>query len=178
VLALERGDAAEAMKRFTSSQTVMDSLVTRSPSNALWQYGLSRGLTYLGVTDLQLHRQGDAATAERRALSIIEPALQKKPTDLNLRVAQTETYLALGEALARDGHTADANTAWTHAYVTIDSLARARKLTDHLALQASALMHLDRVDEARPIVTELLRRGYRRPSWMAVVREKHAGPAS
>jgi eukaryotic-like serine/threonine-protein kinase len=178
VLAVERGDAAEAMRRFTSSRTVMDSLVTRSPSNALWQYGLSRWLTYLGATDLVLHRQGDAATSERRALSIIEPALQKKPTDLNFRVAQTEAYLTLGEALARDGRGADANAAWMLAYTTIDSLARARQLTDHLALQASALMHLDRLEEVRPIVAELLRRGYRRPSWMAVVREKHAGPAS
>jgi tetratricopeptide (TPR) repeat protein len=156
----------------------MDSLVARSPSNALWQYGLARWLTYLGATDLALHRQGEAEASERRALSIIEPALEKKPTDLNLRVAQTEAYLTLGKALARDGRAADANAAWTRAYATIDSLARARKLTDHLALQASALMHLDRLDAARPIVAELLRRGYRRPSWMAVVREKHAGPAS
>jgi hypothetical protein len=62
--------------------------------------------------------------------------------------------------------------------VTIDSLARARQFTDHLALRAWALMRLDRLDEARPIVTELLRRGYRRPHWMAVVKEKRVVPAS
>jgi serine/threonine-protein kinase len=178
VLALERGDARVALQRLTSSRATMDSLVAKSPANALWQYGLARWLTYLGSTDLELNRPGEAEGSERRALAIIEPALQKKPTDLNLRVATTEAYLALGEALSRSGRAADAQSTWTQAYVTIDSLARARQFTDHLALRASALMRLDRLDEARPIVTELLRRGYRRPHWMTLVKEKRVVPTS
>jgi serine/threonine-protein kinase len=178
VLALERDDARGALQLLTSSRAMMDSLVAQSPANAQWQYGLARWLTYLGSTEIELNRPADAEGNERRALSIIEPALQKKPTDLNLRVASTEAYLTLGEALSRSGRATDARSAWTQAYVTIDSLARARQFTDHLALRAWALMRLDRLDEARPIVTELLRRGYRRPHWMAVVKEKRVVPAS
>jgi serine/threonine-protein kinase len=178
VLALESGDARGALQRFTSSRATMDSLVAQSPANALWQYGLARWLTHLGSTDLELNRPAEAEGNVRRALAIIEPALQKKPTDLNFRVARTEAYLTLGEALSRSGRATDAQSAWTQAYVTIDSLARARQFTDHLALRASALMRLDRLDEARPIVTELLRRGYRRPRWMTLVKEKRVVPAS
>jgi len=156
----------------------MDSLVVQSPANAPWQFGLARWLTYGGLTDLAVNRRAEAEASERRALSIIEPALQKKPSDLNLRAAQGDAQLALGDILARDGRTVEARAAWTQALVSIDSVARARKLTDHLALQSAALLRLDRLDDARPLVAELLRRGYRKPSWMTVVREKHAGPAS
>lgn len=176
-LALERGDAAGALKRFTSSRATVDSLVAKSPGNALWQYALARWTSYAGIAELELDRAPDAAANERRALAILEPALQKRPSDLNARMALAETDLALGDALARDGRTADARAAWTGALTAVDSVARTLRMTDPLALQAAALVRVGRLDDARPVVAEVLRRGYRRPRWMAVVRKSGVVPA-
>jgi hypothetical protein len=86
--------------------------------------------------------------------------------------------LELGDARARAGNASGAKAAWTSALGAIDSLAKSRQFTDHLALLATALLRLDRIDEARPVVADLLRRGYRRPRWMKLLEEKHVAPAS
>ena len=177
-MAVERGDAPGALARTEASLATMDALVARVPTNATWQYNRARSLTYVGSAQLALGRTGEAEASERRAIAIIDPSLAKKPSDLNLRVASADARLELGDALARAGRSPDAREAWSQALAAVDSLARARHLTDHLALQSAALMRLDRLDEARPIVLDLVQRGYRRPRWIAVARAKHLIPAS
>ena len=178
VLALERGDVAEGMRTARASLSMMESLAARNPANALWQYNLARSLTLLGDAQLALGRDGDAQSSQSRALGILEPAIAKKPTDINLRYAVTEAQLDLGDARMRSGNANGAKAAWSAALTAIDSLAKSRQFTDHLVLRATALLRLDRIDEARPVVTELLRRGYRRPRWMKLLDEKHVAPAS
>ena len=177
-LALERGDAATALERLTASRATMESLVRQAPTNPVWQYALARWLSFSGASELALGRRREAEADLRRALGILEPGLEKRPSDLNFRTGVTEAELYLGDVLASAGHTSEARQSWERALGTIDSVAKARQITDHLALRAGALLRLDRLDEARPLVVELLRRGYKRPRWMAVVREKHVVPAS
>jgi hypothetical protein len=81
-----------------------------------------------------------------------------------------DTRLALGEILSRTGDAAGAKREWEKGLQDVDSLARATGQTDILALQATALLDLGRVDDARPVVAELLRRDYRKPSFIALVR--------
>jgi hypothetical protein len=52
-----------------------------------------------------------------------------------------------------------------------DSLARADPETEILAVQAAALISSGRRDDARPVVAELTRRGYRRPTFVRLVRD-------
>jgi tetratricopeptide (TPR) repeat protein len=177
-LALERTDAAEAMREGRAGSAMMEALVTTNPTNALYQYNFSRMLTLLGAGQLASSHAADAEATENRALAIITPALAKKPSDINLRVASTEANLELGDARARAGNASGATAAWTAALGAIDSLAKSRQFTDHLALRAAALVRLGRIDEARPVVTEVLRRGYRRPRWMAFMQERQVVPAS
>jgi serine/threonine-protein kinase len=169
--ALERGDAAGALKTTLGGQAVLESLVAKAPTNTVWQYNLARLRGAVGSAQLELKSYADAKASSRAALAIVEPALQKRASDLNARVAVTEAYLTIGEAEALDGRMTEAKQAWTQALTTIDSVARARQITDHLALRASALLYLNRLEEARPIVAELTRRGYRRPRWIALVRK-------
>ena len=178
VIALERGDAASAITPLTASVGAMEALVARVPSNAVYQLNLAQSLAPLGSAQRALGRGAAAEAIERRALAIIEPALAKKPSDLNLRAASAEANIELGDALARNGRLGDARAAWARALVAIDSVARKRRLSDHLALQSGALTRLDRLDDARPIVVDLVRRGYRRPRWITVARAKNLVPAS
>jgi eukaryotic-like serine/threonine-protein kinase len=172
VVAIERGEPATALREFRSSRASIEPLVARTPANRVWQNGLARTLTNLGSALAGTGRFAEAELAERRALSILEPALQQRPGDQTLRSYVADAYLTLGDVLSLKREPGRARAAWTQSLATIDSLARASQLTDHLALRAWALLRLDRIDEARPVVEELLRRGYRRPRWLALVREK------
>jgi hypothetical protein len=176
-VALERGDAAAALPPLSANVVAMEALVARVPTNALYQLNLAQGLIALAAAQLGSGRGSAAEATDRRALGIIEPALAKKASDLNLRAASAEANIELGDALARNGRPAEARAAWSQALTAIDSLARTRRLMDHLALQSAALMRLDKLDEARPIVLDLVRKGYRRPRWIAVARTKNLLPA-
>ncbi len=178
VSALERGDAAAGATALTASVRALEALVAHVPTNASYQLNLAQSLAPLGSAQLASGKAAAAEATERRALSIIAPALEKKPSDLSLRAASAEANIELGDALARSGRAADARAAWSQALAAIDSVARARHVTDHLALQSGALMRLDRLDDARPIVLDLVRQGYRRPRWIEVARTKHLVPAS
>ena len=178
VVALERGDPAAALVPLSASAAAMEALVSRVPTNASYQLNLAQSLAPLGSAQLALGRAALAEATERRSLGIVAPALAKKPSDLNLRAASAEANIELGDALARGGRTADARAAWSQALAAIDSVARVRHLTDHLALQSAALMRLDRLDEARPIVVDLVHQGYRRQRWITVARAKNLLPAS
>ncbi|HEY6826824.1 MAG TPA: hypothetical protein VI259_08195, partial [Gemmatimonadaceae bacterium] len=178
VVALERGDAPAALTALTASVGALEALVARVPTNASYQLNLVQGLAPLGAAQAAAGRVASGEATERRALGIVAPALAKKPSDLGLRAAFAEANLELGDALARNGRPTDARVAWTQALAAIDSVARARRLTDHLALQSAALMRLDRLDDARPIVLELVRQGYRRQRWFAFARAKNLLPAS
>ena len=87
-------------------------------------------------------------------------------------MAEVEALRPVALVLAQKGDAAGARAAWTQSFETIDSLARTGRLTDNLALRSTALLRLDRVQDARPDVEELARRGYRRPRWVALVRQK------
>ena len=178
VVALERGDAPAALTSLTASVAAMDALVAHVPTNASYQLNLVQALAPLGAAQAASGRASTAEATERRALAIIAPALAKKPSDLALRAVSAEANIELGDALVRNGKPTDARAAWLQALAVIDSVARARRLTDHLALQSGALIRLGRLDDARPIVAELVRQGYRRQRWIAVARAKNLLPAS
>ena len=177
-VALERGDPTAALAPLSASVAAAERLVAQVPTNGVYQINLAQSLTALGAAQLALGHVATAEASDRHALSIVEPALARKPSDLNLRAASAEANIELGDALARRGRRDDARVAWMHGLAAIDSVARTRRITDHAALQAAALMRLDRIDEARPIVQDLLRRGYRRPRWIAVARDKKLVPES
>lgn len=99
-------------------------------------------------------------------------AFEGAPNDLDTRRVLTDAYLALGDASARSGDPAGARRSWTRALETVDSLARSTRQTDLLALEATALLRLDRADDALPFVRELLHRGYRKRSVVELARAK------
>jgi serine/threonine protein kinase len=173
---LERGDVRTALRELHSGRSRMEQLLAGSPDNVEWQQELARTQVALGQALTRDGRLAEARAALRDALGIAEPAVAQKPDDLNLRRLLSETYIGWGAVLARTGDAAGARRAWTHSYEMIDSVARQSGHTDLLARAATALLHLNRVDEATPLLRELLRRGYRRPGLLDLAREKGAVP--
>jgi len=169
-VAMERGNTAEALRAATASRALLDPQLAKTPNNAQWQTALARTLTLSSCALTAAGRAADAEGDARRAISILEPLLAKRPTDQTARLALTDANLALGDAAQRGGDTVAARRAWTGALAAIDSVSRATGVAELRGLKTSALVRLDRVDEARPIARTLEQQGFRAPHWLARMR--------
>jgi serine/threonine protein kinase len=169
-IALERGNTTEALAAVAASRALLDPQLTTTPNNSVWQIALARTLTLSSYALTAAGRARDGEAQARRAISILEPILTKRPGDQPGRLALTDAYLALGDAAQGAGDAAAARRSWTGAFAAVDSTARATGVAELRVLDAMALASLGRVDEARPIVQKLEEQGYRRPRWLARMR--------
>jgi tetratricopeptide (TPR) repeat protein len=172
VALLEANDAATALKELDGTRAMLVRLAHANAANPSYQRELSATGTARGRALLRLGRTAEARQAITESITTAETSLTKKPTDLERRKLVADGYLVLGEAQSRPADGSGATTAWAHTLVLVDSLARTKKETEFLALQASAMLHLGGGADARPVVAELLKRGYRRPSFLELVRAK------
>ena len=169
---LERGDLAAALRELGSSRTHEEALVAAIPDSRQARRELTASETALGRALLLAGRSTEASATLEHAVKGALTAFEGAPNDLDTRRVLTDAYLELGDASARSGDPAASRRSWTRALETIDSLARSTRQTDLLALQATALLRLDRVDDAQPFVRELLHRGYRKRSFVELARAK------
>lgn len=167
---LEGGDPAGALRVLGASGALVDQLLAAAPDNPRARREWMLGATARARTLLRLGRPAQALSDARVAADTAQATLARKPTDLDTRRVTGDAYLALGEILARAGDAQAARTARARALAAVDSAARATGQTELLAVQASALLDLGRVDDAWSVVTELRRRGYRQPSYITRLR--------
>jgi tetratricopeptide (TPR) repeat protein/predicted Ser/Thr protein kinase len=176
VALLEGNNAPGAVRALDTASATLGRLPPSVAANTAFQ----REGTAIGAARARaLFQSGRASEALPRIEQVIaagEAAIAKTPGDLTQRKLVADSYLVLGEVLNRPGDASGATTAWARALVMVDSLARAAKETDVLALQATAMLRLRGNSEARPVVDELLRRGYRRPSFVALTRASGVNP--
>jgi tetratricopeptide (TPR) repeat protein len=169
---LERGDARGALASITESRAELERLVAASPANRAIRHDASMTAGSLARALLGAGQTTAALAAARRAVDLERGTPGRVTLDIDERRVLGDAYLTLGEVATRAGETEAARRAWTSALETVDSTARATRQTDLLALQTVSLLDLDRLDDARPVVSELLRRGYRRPGFVTLVRTK------
>jgi eukaryotic-like serine/threonine-protein kinase len=174
---LEERDPRAALTELSAGQALIRRLLLKNSANP--HASAERILS--GIVEVQAllasGRATDALLVSQRTASEADSAVAATPSDIEHRRAAAESSIALGEVQARAGHSAGARAAWSHALALIDSTANVTQETELLAVQASALLELRRENAAAPIVTELNRRGYRRPSFLRLVRQ-HQRPAA
>jgi len=119
---------------------------------------------------LALGRAHDALDAAQRASTASEDILKTRPTDVESHRAAADASVALGTALSRSGDATGAKDAWSLALTLTDSIARVDPETELLAVRAAALIDLGEQADAKPTIEELARRGYRRPTFVRLVR--------
>ena len=174
---LEAGETAAALATLQGAMARFAAVSAGAPTNRPWKADLARSRMLTGQA---LHAAGRAAEAlamERLALATLDTTLVHRPGDQLLRETVTEAYLTLGDVLAREHDAPGAARAWARALTTIDSTARATATTDQVALRGEALLRLRHTNEARPVIAELERRGYRRPRWIALVHVPRRTPS-
>ena len=124
---------------------------------------------------MRLGKSGDAMTAIAKGIAAGEAALAKRPGDLERRKLLADAYLTQGDLFALNPAAGGATTSWARALVLVDSLARSTRETDYLVLQAGAMLRLGGNTDAKSVIGELTRRGYRRPSFVELARAKGIG---
>ena len=173
---LEHDDAAAAVRVLDSTQAVIGSLGGATASSPVIVREFVGTSIARGRALAKLGRGSEALAVLENAVAVGEAALARKPTDLEGRKLVADAFLARGDALDHPGAASGSTTSWARGLVLVDSVARATKETDFLALQAGAMLRLHSVAEARPVVAELISRGYRRPSYVALLQANGMAP--
>ena len=174
---LEERNPQAALVELSAGQIIVRRLLLKTPGNprAAAEQILSGTVEAQGL--LAAGRTHDALLVAQRAASAADSAVATKPNDIERRRAAAEASLAVGDAQSRAGNAGDASAAWSHVLALIDSTTAATRVTELLAVQATALLDLGRDNDATPIMTELNRRGYRRPSFLRLVRRHQRAAA-
>jgi eukaryotic-like serine/threonine-protein kinase len=173
---VEHGRTAEGTRRLHSSHRLLQDLVAVQPASVDFRQELAKTEVALATAHRLGGRPDNAKVAAQRALATLEPMWAERPDHPESRRVASHALLEVGLAEARLGSPRRARVAWQRARETIEPIAQASGSTDHLAAHGLALLHLDQLDEARPIVETLLERGYRRADFLALVREKKLVP--
>ncbi len=159
----EMGRADEARSRYQHALATITPIAAATPTDVVRQRDVAK--VEIGLGNIELGR-GNIAAA-RQAAAEVERLLRafydKKPEGLSAPLL-AEGQLLSADAAARSG---DAKTARTlrEAVVTLTRGVPGLRSTRVRADEARALLALGRIDEARPIVTELWRLGYRHPGF-------------
>jgi serine/threonine protein kinase len=167
---LEQQDRPGALRALDLGRAIDQRMLLASPGDPRVSADLAQIETARARALLELRRAGEALVAARAAASLADGAVKARPADIERRRQASDAHLALGDVLSRTGDAAGSRAAREHALTLIDSLARGTSQTDLLALQAGGLLALGQVEAARPVARELLRRGYRRPDLMTLLR--------
>jgi hypothetical protein len=114
---------------------------------------------------LKQSRFDEAGKLSERGIGILEPLVAQQPSDARLANALSWEYVQLGKARQGLGQATKAHEAWVRSLKLIGPFAKESVGDDSpdtgiLDTYAQALLLLDRVEEARPVVEMLVRQGW------------------
>lgn len=160
--AVEDGNAVRVLTR----------LAAKDPNNALWQLDLAQSELELSRLRLARTDTDGAASAATAALAAIERQVRNNPSDRGLMLLAAQADLVLGRVAAARKDSAAATRYWIRARETILPATRSGANPNVLATYGEALLRLNQLGTARPVVAQLNAMGYRTPDFVAVVTHK------
>jgi tetratricopeptide (TPR) repeat protein/tRNA A-37 threonylcarbamoyl transferase component Bud32 len=156
----------EALEHLQTAVAVLRTLVLGDSSNSGWQRDLSEARSSLGDA---LRAGGDLDGAVREAtaaLAIADRLLEKGPSDRQALRLRSLGHALLGRVWSTRRAATRAREAWQESLASIEPAARTSHDDRLLDPWASALLHLDRLDEASAVVEKLDAKGYRYPPFV------------
>ncbi len=172
------GDLDAALEHHRKSIAIQEELLATDPSNAGWRRELAPMRRSFGRL---LMVQGDVTRAFeelRLALAILQPLVDKNPDDRDSNRWLSASHLTMGEVWARTGDKERARSSWAKAVEVIEPFALQSNDRRYLDPLARALLYLDRIEEARPIVEKLMSMGHREPTFLELWQQKQQVPSS
>jgi serine/threonine-protein kinase len=150
------GDLDAARLELGAGRALLLTLAERDPSNIEWQTQLVR--IHRAIADLAITREtwDDATTETTAARAILEPVVAADAGNLFATTQLGAVCLLEGRTWEGRGDASRARDAWEAALALVEPLARKTADPDLREVWATALLHLDRVEEAAPLVDDLL----------------------
>ena len=156
---LALGQVADARDRYLRAVAAIRPIAAAAPTDMKWQQDVAKAETGLAAAELAAGRLGAARAAAESAERVLLPHFERRP-DADLGMLLGATRLIAAEIAAASGQTAAARSLRERALAVVRSVPGA-PTTRARAVEARALLALGRTDEARSIVTDLERLGYR-----------------
>jgi len=163
------GRPVEARSRYQRALTILRPIAAAAPTSLPRQRDLARVELGLGVVELSRGATAAAREAGAAVERLLAPFAQKPDSEWARVLAEARLLSADLAVRARD--TAGARRLRESALDVTRSVAGIREKRLR-GTEARVLIALDRVDEARPIVADLLRLGYRHPLLVEAWRAK------
>jgi serine/threonine-protein kinase len=174
---LARGSrGAESLEHLGSAVHILRTLVAGDPSNSGWQRDLAEARYSLGDA---LQAGGDLEAGAREAaavLAIADRLLKKGPKDRQALRLRSQGHALLGRVWTRRGKATQAREAWQASLASIEPVARTSNDDRLLEPWWSALLHLDRAEEAAAVSGKLTSSGYRHPAFVAALAGNGTSP--
>jgi tetratricopeptide (TPR) repeat protein len=152
------GDLAAAKKLTARSLGILAALVRKDPTNGYFQSDAASARLEQAAESLADGQSRAANAQAQAALHRLEPLLAKQPDNRGLLLAKLEAQLLLAS-------TSNAPDVAAALYGTVVKAAQSQRTGQHdprlLALQVVALLGLDRESDARPLIAQLWKIGYR-----------------
>jgi tetratricopeptide (TPR) repeat protein len=159
---------AEAERAYERAITIVRPIAEASPGVAIRQRDLADAELGLGLTYFE-RGELDAAAAEADLVERLLAPLLANGNDREAKRRAAEGRLLAADVAARRGDMRQAQQLRETALAIVVSSQEANPEKRLLAVQARALLALNRRAEARPIVERLTRLGYRHPTLMRAV---------
>ena len=166
-----KGDLAGAVETFRQAVAIHRRLASVDPTDMYWQRALAYDYGTLGEALLEQGDHRSAIQARAEARSILRALVERDPSNVDWRGELSWESLQLGTLYASTGNRRSATDAWTEAAEVAASI-RTEAPPSLLATRAMALLQLDRLTEAAPLVARLVREGWDDPRFLEMCREK------
>ena len=150
---------AAALELQRAALDICRDLEARDPDEARWR--LLAGFVHgdLGDTLLRLEQPRQALVHYETAVDVLSERVKQDPEDLSLKTELCRSEIGIGQAYAAVGQTEAAATAWGNAVRRLEPAVGTDSAAFVLDTYARALVLLDRLDEAAPVLRTLAERG-------------------
>ncbi len=169
------GAAAAATEDLERSVEMLRALVVQDPTDSGWQYDLARSQTDLGAALASRGQLAAAHSAGQAARGILEAYVVRRPEDVPAHVSLSSAYLLLGNVAARQGDYEPAAGWWKQAAELLQPFGAETSDWRVLYPWVQALLRMDRVEEARPVMDKLDSFGFRQPDYEKLKRSLRRG---
>ncbi len=169
---VSRGEPDAALEIYSRSRSLLERLVEDDPTRLSWLEWLAR--VHISTGDVHLGRQHlEAALESYGAARALRARLAESTgDDAGPQNALAYTLVQIGTVHVLRGKPDLARQAWNRAVEIIEPVTAMSDVPSYLDTHAQALLLLDRVQEARPIVDKLLAQDWDDPLFLDLVREK------
>jgi serine/threonine-protein kinase len=168
---LEAGNPDAALPLFREAQAILEKLLEGDPSRVTWLARLAHNHQLIGGLHYAAGELSDAEASMVAAVGLQERVIAASGADPKPRNALSFARVQLGDVYARGGDRERARAEWARAVEIIAPVTAESDEQMYVDTEAQALLRLGRLEEARPLVEDLIARGWNAEDFRQAVRD-------